>query len=149
MSEIKTRITQEMKAAMKAGDKARLGTIRMIMAAFKQHEVDTRAELDDTQALSILDKMTKQRRESIKQYQDAGRDELAAQEQNELEIIREFLPQPLSDEEINSLIAEAVQASGASSVRDMGAVMNILRPKVQGRADMSAVSQKVKAALSD
>lgn len=147
-SALKAHLINEMKATMKSGDKSRLGVIRLIQAALKQKEVDERVELSDADVLAILDKMAKQRRESIEQYKAAGRSDLEEQESYELGIIQSFLPAPLSDAEIDTLIAQAIAASGASSVRDMGAVMNILRPQMQGRADMAAVSARIKTALS-
>jgi len=147
MSTLKERITADMKAAMKSGDKARLGVIRLIQAALKQVEVDERIELDDTRVLAILDKMVKQRRDSAAQYEKAGRSELAEQENFEIGIIQEYLPQPLSDAEIETLIDDAIAATGATSMKEMGKVMGLLKPKVQGRADMGAVSAKIKARL--
>lgn len=144
----KARIQEEMKAAMRAGDKPRLATIRLIMAAIKQREVDERIELDDEQVLAVLDKMVKQRRESIAQYESAGRDELAAREQAEIDVIQEFMPQPLSESEISALIDAAIAETGASSMKEMGAVMGKLRPQLQGRADMGAVSGQIKARLA-
>ncbi len=148
MSELKTRISDAVKAAMRAGEKTRLGTLRMMSAAIKQKEVDERRELSDADLLAILDKMVKQRRESLEQYEAAGRDELAAVEHAEIAIIAEFLPQPLSDSEIDALIDQAIADSGAESVRDMGKVMTQVKPQAQGRADMGAVSARVKARLS-
>jgi hypothetical protein len=146
-SELKTRITDDMKAAMRAKEKDRLGVIRLILAAVKQIEVDERIELDDTQVLAVLDKMIKQRRDSIDQFSNAGREELADKERAEVEIIQEYMPSALSDDELDSLIQETVTAVGASSMQDMGKVMADLKPRVQGRADMGKVSQKVKAAI--
>ena len=137
-----------MKASLKAGDKRRLGTVRLILAAIKQREVDERVELDDPQVLAVLDKMVKQRRESIAQYEKAGRDELAEQEAFEVGVIQEYLPDALSDREIATLIEEAIAGTGAQSIRDMGKVMGQLNPKMQGRADMGAVSSLVKQKLS-
>lgn len=145
---LKVRIKTEMKAAMRAKDKPRLGTIRLIQAEIKRIEVDERIELDDTRVLAILDKMSKQRRDSLSQFNDAGRDDLAEQEQTELDVIAEFLPAALTDEELQQLIDQAVTASGAQAMSDMGKVMGILKPQVQGRADMGAVSQQIKARLS-
>ncbi len=145
---LKDRIQDDMKSAMKAHDKARLGTIRLILAAIKQREVDERIELDDSQVLAVLDKMVKQRRDSIAQYQQAGRQELADQEQAEIEVIQEYLPAALTDEEITALIDEAIATTGASSMKEMGKVMGLLRPKLQGRADMGAVSARIKQRLS-
>ncbi len=144
---LKDRIQEDMKAALKAGDKARLGAIRLIMAAVKQREVDERTQLDDRQVLAVLDKMAKQRRESITQYRAAGRDDLAEKEQAELEIIQSYLPEALSEAEIDELIAAAIRETGAAGIRDMGKVMARLKPQLQGRADMAQVSARVKAAL--
>ena len=148
MSALKDRITGDMKAAMKGGDKPRLGVIRLILAAIKQIEVDERIELDDARVLSVLDKMVKQRRDSITQYKNAGRTELADQEKFEIGIIQEYLPQQLTEAEIAVLIDEAMQATGASSMKDMGKLMGMLKPKLQGRADMGAVSAQIKQKLS-
>jgi len=145
---LKQRIQSDMKAAMKAGEKRKLGTIRLILAAVKQIEVDTRTEVDDTQLLVILDKMVKQRRDSIDQYEKAGRTELAEQEAFEISILQEYLPEALSEDEINTMIAEAISSSGAESMRDMGKVMGQLKPKMQGRADMGAVSALIKQRLN-
>ena len=145
---LKQRLGDEMKTAMKSGDKSRLGVIRLIQSALKQKDVDERIELTDADVLAILDKMAKQRRESMEQYKAAGREDLEQQEAYELGVIQSYLPAPLSDDEIEALIAQAIQSSGASSVREMGAVMNQLRPQLQGRADMSLVSARIKAALS-
>lgn len=134
-------------AAMRSKESDKLTTIRLITAAFKQIEVDERIELDDTRCLQVLDKMAKQRRESIAQFTDAGRDDLVAKEQAELAIIGQFLPEQLSSAEIEKLIAEAIAQTGASSAKDMGKVIGALRDKVQGRADMSQVSKMVKEAL--
>jgi uncharacterized protein YqeY len=137
-----------MKAAMKARDKERLGTIRLIQAEFKRIEVDERIELDDARALAVLDKMVKQRRDSARQYLDAGRTELAEKEQAEIAVLQEFLPAQLSEDEILAMIDEAIAASGASGMQAMGPVMGQLKPKIQGRADMGAVSQLVKSRLA-
>ena len=145
---LKQHITDDMKAAMKSGDKKRLGIIRLILAAIKQIEVDTRSELDNDQVIAVLDKMTKQRRESAEQYTNAGRDELADQENYEIEVLKDYLPAALGDDEIEALINSAISDSGASSIKDMGKVMGIIRPQVQGRADMAAVSAKIKAILN-
>jgi len=141
-------IKAAMKAAMKARDKERLGTIRLIQAEFKRIEVDERTEVDDARALVVLDKMVKQRRDSADQYQKAGRDELAAQENFEIGVIQEFLPAQLSEAELNTMVDEAIAASGATGMQAMGAVMGQLKPKLQGRADVGAVSQLVKARLT-
>ncbi len=144
---LKQQIQQDMKAAMKSGDKTRLGTIRLILAAIKQREVDERIELDDAQTIAVLDKMAKQRRESIAQYQAAQREDLAQKEQAELEIILSYLPQALEESEIDALVQTAIDDSGAGALKDMGKVMALLKPKIQGRADMAQVSAKVKAIL--
>ena len=148
MSTLKQDITDAMKAAMKAGEKKRLGVIRLITAAIKQIEVDTREELDDDQVLAVLDKMVKQRRDSAKQYTEAGRDELAEQENYEITVLQDYLPEALSDEEIDDLIKAAIAETGAGSMQDMGKVMGKLKAQVQGRADMGAVSGKIKALLT-
>lgn len=148
MSELKQQITSEMKAAMRAKEKERLTTIRMILAELKRIEVDERIELDDTRVLAVLDKMSKQRRDSISQFEEAARMDLADAERRELEVIKTFLPQPLTDEEIADLIKQAAEQSGAQSMQDMGKIMGILKPQVQGRADMGIISKLVKAQLS-
>jgi len=132
---------------MRARDKPRLATLRLITAAIKQQEVDERIELDDTQLLSLLDKMCKQRRESISQFEKAARDDLIAQEVSELDIIKTYLPEQLGEAEIAALIDETMAATGAASIKDMGKVMGQLKPKLQGRADMGAVSAMIKARL--
>ena len=147
MSDLKAQITEAMKTAMREKEKSRLGVIRLITAAMKQIEVDERIELDDARVLAILDKMLKQRRESIKQYEAADRQELADQEAYEITIIQEFMPAQLDDSEIDAIIDEAVAATGASSMKDMGKVMGMIKPKLAGRADMGAVSGKIKAKL--
>jgi uncharacterized protein YqeY len=144
---LKDRITSDVKDAMRAKDKPRLGTLRLITAAIKQQEVDERIELDDTQVLSQLDKMCKQRRESISQFEKAGRDDLVAQEVSELDLIKTYLPEQLGEAEIATLIEETMAATGAASIKDMGKVMGQLKPKLQGRADMGAVSAMIKAKL--
>jgi len=136
-----------MKTSMKSGDKARLQVIRLIMSAIKQVEVDERIELDNDRVITVLDKMTKQRRESADQYEKAGRDDLFQQEMYEIGILKEFLPAELSEAEIETMIEEAISSTGASSIKDMGKVMAQLKPKVQGRADMGAVSGKIKSRL--
>ena len=141
-------IKAAMKAAMKAREKERLGTIRLIMSEFKRIEVDERIEVDDARALVVLDKMVKQRRDSADQFQKAGRDELAAQENFEISVIQEFLPTQLSEAELVAMVDEAIAASGATGMQGMGAVMGQLKPKLQGRADVGAVSQLVKARLT-
>ena len=147
MSDLKAQITAAMKDAMRAKDKARLGTVRLILSDIKRIEVDERIELDDARVLQVLDKMVKQRRDSIAQYLAAERPELADKEQQELEVIKTFLPQPLSDEEINEILDQAIAETGAASMADMGKVMGIIKPKLQGRADMGQVSKLVKAKL--
>ena len=147
-SPLKQRITEDMKTALRSGQKAALGTIRLILAAIKQVEVDTRKDLDDTQVLAILDKMAKQRRESITQFTQANRPELAEKENQELTLIQSYLPEQLSDAEISSLIDQAISTTGAESMRDMGKVMGLLKPQLQGKADMSAVSGLIKSRLS-
>ena len=137
-----------MKDALRGRDKPRLGVIRLILAAVKQREVDERIELDDAQINAVLDKMSKQRRDSLDQFEKAGRDDLVEQEKFELGILKAYLPEPLSDAEIGALIEEAVQTTGASSIKDMGKVMGLLKSKLQGRADMGAVSGKIKARLT-
>lgn len=144
---LKSRIQEDIKQAMRAQDRDRLGALRLVTAAIKQKEVDERIELDDTQVLAVLDKMLKQRRESLEQYQKAGRSDLADKEQFELSLIQDYLPEQLGEEELAALIDEAVAQTGASSIRDMGQVMAALRGKVQGRADMKAVSQAVRGKL--
>ena len=146
-SQLKTQIQEDVKTAMRARDQRRLTALRLITAAIKQIEVDKRIELDDPAVLAVLDKMVKQRRDSLQQYESAGRDDLAAQEKFELELIAVYLPEALSDDEVAALISQAIADTGASSIRDMGAVMNKIREKVQGRADMKAVSNTVKAQL--
>ena len=148
MSELKGQITADMKTAMKAGEKLKLLTIRNILAAIKQIEVDERIELDDTRVLVVLDKMAKQRRESISQFEAADRQELADVEKAEIGIIKQYLPEALDDATIAEIIKEAIETSGATEMRDMGKVMGIIKPKIQGRADMGAVSGKIKALLN-
>ena len=147
-SSLKQRIIESMQDAMRAKDKARLGTIRLALAEIKRVEVDERIDPDDGRVTSILDKMVKQRRESIKQFESAGRDELVAQEQSEIDVLQEFLPQALSEEELDTIINAALSETGAEGMQNMGKVMGIIKPKVVGRADMSFVSEKIKAALS-
>lgn len=141
-------IKEDMKACMKAGNKARLGVIRLILAAIKQVEVDERIQLDNERVILVLDKMLKQRRESIRQFSDAGRHDLVAIEEAETLVIQDFLPQALSEEEIDVMVRHAVIESGAESVKDMGKVMGLLKTQMQGRADMSVVSAKIKTALA-
>ena len=145
---LKQRITEAMKAAMRARDKARLGTVRLALAEIKKVEIDERIDLDDSRITSILDKMVKQCRDSIKQFETAGRTDLVAQEQLEINVIKEFLPEALSEEELDTIIKDALEKSGASSMQDMGNLMGLVKPQVVGRADMGAVSQKIKSVLS-
>lgn len=148
MDLLKTRLQEEVKTAMRAKDKARLGVLRMIMATLKQFEVDTRESLNDAQIIALLDKMLKQRREALGQYEAAGREDLAQKERFELEVIQSYMPAPLSEAEIEQLIEEAIGQSQAATVKDMGKVMGILKPRIQGRADMAAVSAKLKSRLA-
>ncbi len=144
---LKARLKADMIAAMKSKDKPRLGTIRLINAAIKQREVDERIELTDTDVLAILDKMLKQRRESIRQYTEHGRDELAAQESFEMGIIQEYMPKALTETEIQQMIDDAMEKTGATTIRDMGKIMGILKPQMQGKADMGMVSGLIKQKL--
>lgn len=146
--EIRARLTQDMKDAMKSKQKDRLAVIRMLLAAIKQREVDERIEVDDTILLTILDKQVKQRRESAKVYHEAGRTELAEKEEAEITVIQSYLPKALTEEEINQLIDSVIESSGAQSMQDMGKVMGILKPQVQGKADMGQISQLIKKRLS-
>ncbi|MEY4720186.1 MAG: hypothetical protein RL563_2804 [Pseudomonadota bacterium] len=148
MELLKDRIKEDMKASMKSGDKARLGVVRMILAAIKQVEVDERIELDDARVIVVLDKMLKQRRESIKQFRDANREDLAVIEEAEVIVIQDFLPQPLTEGEIDAMVAQAIADTGAKSVKDMGSVMALLKPQMQGRADMAVVSARIKAGFA-
>lgn len=145
---IKARIVEAMKDAMRARDKERLGAIRLILAEFKKIEVDERVDVDDERAIGVLDKMVKQRRESIRQYEAGGRAELAAAELAEIAVIQDFLPAALSDEEVEAIIRKAIAEAGATDMKGMGAVMNIARPQLTGRADMGKVSGLVKQLLS-
>ena len=148
MSDLKLRIGEAVKAAMKAQDKPRRDAIRLILADIKRVEVDERIELDDTRVLAILDKMAKQRRESIEQFQKGGRDDLVASESAELAVIQEFLPAALGEAEIDAIIDAAIKDTGAASIKDMGKLMGVLKPQLQGRADMGAVSARIKARLA-
>jgi len=145
---LRDRITEDMKSAMRAGEKERLATIRMALAAIKQREVDERITLDDTQVLAVLEKMIKQRREAITQFESGGRADLVAKETAEIGVLQHYLPSQLSEAQLEALIAEAVAASGAASVKDMGKVMALVKPQAQGRADMGAVSARIKQKLS-
>lgn len=148
MSALVSSIKEAVKEAMRAKDKPRLNALRLITAEFKRVEVDERIDIDDARALAILDKMTKQRRDSISQYQAAGRDDLVAVEQYEIDVLQAFLPEALSEEELAQLVADAIAQSGAAGMQDMGNVMGILKPQVQGRADMAQISQLVKSQLA-
>jgi uncharacterized protein YqeY len=145
---LKERITDDMKAAMRSGDKERLGVIRMVTAAIKQREVDERISLDDGQVLGVLEKMIKQRKESVAQFEAGNRADLVAKETAEINLLQTYLPAALSEPEIDALIVESIAASGATSIKDMGKVMNLVKSKAQGRADMAAVGAKIKAKLS-
>jgi len=144
---LKERLQADVKSAMKSGDKARLGTLRLAMAAIKQREVDERVELDDAAVIAVLDKMLKQRRESISQYEKGGRQDLAEIERAEIDVLQPFLPQPLSEAELTSLIEDALNRTAANAIGDMGKVMAILKPALQGRADLAAVSKTVRTRL--
>ena len=144
---LRERITEDMKSAMRAGDKQRLGTIRLILAAIKQREVDERITLDDPQVLSVLEKMLKQRREAITQFESGGRADLVAKETAEIGVLQGYMPAQMSPVELDALISEAIAATGASSIKDMGKVMAAVKPKAQGRADMGAVSARIKQKL--
>jgi uncharacterized protein YqeY len=146
--DLKARIQDDMKSAMRAAAKERLGTIRLILAAIKQREVDERIQLDDTQVLAVLEKMVKQRRESITQFEAGGRADLVAKESAELALLATYLPEQLSAQELDQLIAATIADTGAASIKDMGKVMNALKAKVQGRADMGALGARIKARLS-
>ena len=146
--QLKTRIQDDMKAAMRAADKERLATIRLILAAIKQREVDERIQLDDAQVLAVLEKMVKQRRESIAQFQSGGRADLVARENAELAVLAHYLPEQLSEQELEQLVSETISATGAASIKEMGKVMNALKPRVQGRADMGALGARIKARLA-
>jgi len=144
---LKERITDDMKAAMRSGEKERLGTIRMITAAIKQREVDERITLDDSQVLSVLEKMIKQRKESLEQFKAGNRQDLADKESAEITLLQSYMPAQLSGAELDTLINDAVATTGAASIKDMGKVMGIIKAKAQGRADMGAVGAKIKARL--
>jgi uncharacterized protein YqeY len=144
---LKTRIGEDMKAALRARENDRLSALRLLLAAIKQREIDERTELDDAGVIAVVDKLIKQRRDSISQYTAAGRQDLAERERYEVDVLSSYLPQPLTEEEIGALVAQAVSETGAASARDMGKVMSWLKPRLAGRADMTAVSARVKAAL--
>jgi uncharacterized protein YqeY len=148
MSDLKEQIQAAVVTAMKAGEKERLAVIRLITSSIKQIEVDERIELDDARIIAILDKMVKQRRESIVQFKKAARDDLIKQESFEIDIIQEFLPQALSEEEIDSIVNEAIEKTAASSIKDMGKVMGLVKPQIVGRADMGEISGRIKSLLS-
>jgi uncharacterized protein len=148
LSTLKERITDDMKAAMRSGEKERLGAIRMVTAAIKQREVDERITLDDAQVLSVLEKMIKQRKESLVQFQAGNRPDLVAKESAEITLLQGYLPTQLSDVEIDALIGEAIASTGAANIKDMGKVMAIIKAKAQGRADLGKVGAKIKAKLS-
>ena len=145
---LKDDITADMKEAMKAKDSARLGSIRLLQAAIQRKEVDERITLDDAQVLAVVEKLIKQSRDAIKQFNEAGRTELAEKESADVAVWEKYLPEQLSDAEIDALVQEALEQSGASEMKDMGKVMGILKPRLQGRADMGQVSARIKAALS-
>lgn len=147
-SDVKKRIASAVKDAMRAKDKERLGVLRLVMSEFKRIEVDERIELDDARVLTVLDKLVKQRKDSLKQYQDAGRDDLASVESFEIGVIQDYLPSALSADEIAAIVNQAIADSGAESMKDMGKVMAIVKPQVQGRADMGEISGIVKRQLS-
>ncbi|MFK5912942.1 MAG: GatB/YqeY domain-containing protein [Woeseiaceae bacterium] len=147
-STLKIRITDDVKTAMRSKDKERLGTLRLLTAAIKQIEVDKRIELDNEQIVAIIEKMLKQRKDSIEQFEKAGRNELAEIEIKEIVILKEFMPEQMSDTDVDALIDEAISSTGAESMKDMGKVMGILKPQIAGKADMGAVSGKIKAKLS-
>jgi uncharacterized protein YqeY len=144
---LKERITEDMKAAMRASDKERLSTIRMVQAAIKQREVDERITLDDAQVVSVLEKMVKQRKESVAQFEQGGRQDLADKEKAEIVLLQTYLPTQLSSAEIDAIVRDAIAATGATSVKDMGKVMGVVKSQAAGRADMGVVSARIKAAL--
>ncbi len=148
MSDLKKQIQDATISAMKSGEKERLKIIRLITSSMKQVEVDERIELDDARIIAILDKMVKQRRESISQFKTAGRDDLVKQESFEIDIIQEYLPQALSEEEVDDIVNQAIEKTGANSIKDMGKVMGLVRPQIIGRADMGEVSGRIKSLLS-
>ena len=144
---LKDRLTEDMKTAMRAADKERLGTVRLALAAIKQREVDERVSLDDAQILGVLEKMIKQRREAIAQFHSGGRADLVAKETAEIAVLQQYLPAQMGEAEIDALIAEAIQSTGAASIKDMGKVMAVVKPKAQGRTDMGALSARIKQKL--
>jgi len=148
MSDLQKQIQGAVIIAMKAGEKKRLGIIRLITSAMKQIEVDERIELDDARVIAVLDKMVKQRRESIAQFKTAGRDDLVKQESYEIDILQEFLPEALSEEEVDDIVNQAIEKTGAASIKDMGKVMGIVKPQIIGRADMGEISGRIKSLLT-
>ena len=144
---LKDRITEDMKTAMRAGDKERLGTVRLLLAAIKQREVDERITLDDGQVVAVIEKMVKQRREAIGQFESGGRSDLVAKEIAEIGVLQGYLPAQLTAAEVDALITEAIAATGAASIKDMGKVMGFVKPKAQGRTDMGALSARIKQKL--
>jgi len=146
---VKSRLKDDMKQAMRSGDKARLGVVRMALAAIQQREVDERAELDEAAVLGVIEKMVKQRRESVEQYRAGGRDDLADKEAAEIALLSGYLPEPLSESELAAMIDAAIAETGAASMKDMGRVMALLRDRAQGRADMAALSAQVKSRLNN
>jgi hypothetical protein len=144
---LKARITEDMKGAMRSGEKDRLGLIRMLQAGIKQREVDERIELDDSQVLAVIEKMVKQRKDSVEQFRAGGREDLAAREAAEIDWLTDYLPAQLSEADLQDIIRDAITTSGASSMKDMGKVMGLIKPKVQGRTDMGALSARIKASL--
>jgi uncharacterized protein YqeY len=147
VADLKGRITEDMKAAMRSGEKERLGVIRMVTAAIKQREVDERVTLDDGQILAVLEKMIKQRKESVAQFEAGHRPDLVAKETAEITLLQGYLPSPLTEAEVDAMVGDAIAATGAASVKDMGKVMGIIKGKAQGRADMAVVGAKIKAKL--
>jgi uncharacterized protein YqeY len=145
---LKDRLQQDMQAAMKAGDKPRLSVLRMALAGVKQREVDTRRPLDDAGVTSVLERMIKQARDSISQFRDGGRQDLVSKEEGEIKVLQTYLPQPLTDAELDALIAEAIEAAGATSVKDLGKVMGVIKTRAAGRVDMSTVGPRVRAMLT-
>jgi uncharacterized protein len=144
---LKDRVTEDMKTAMRAGDRQRLATVRLLLAAIKQREVDERITLDDGQVLAVIEKMIKQRREAIVQFESGGRSDLVAKENAEIGVLQAYLPAQLTPSEVDALIAEAIAANGAASIKDMGKVMGFVKPKAQGRTDMGALSARIKQKL--
>jgi hypothetical protein len=144
---LKDRITEDMKAAMRAGEKERLGTVRLLLAAIKQREVDERITLDDGQVLAVIEKMIKQRREAISQFESGGRSDLVAKENAEIGVLQGYLPAQLTAAELDALVSEAITATGAASIKDMGKVMGFVKPKAQGRTDLGALSARIKQKL--